>query len=273
MFAWRVCPCAIIFGSFKRHAVGVAESPSHVQVNSRTRTQGAVGHVAAIAQKTLVGVLAFCCLMAFSTNTTKGDILTLEANHTFSGTAPAGTLPWLTAVFDDQANPGYVTLTLTATSLQPGESVDQWYLNIDPAIVPSDLGFTLLTKTGSLADPVVSAGSDDAYKAGSDGYYDVEFQFDHTGHADRRFNGGESVTYLISGVSAASSFDVPSSPGPGQSPGPFKMAAHIQMGNGTSAWVAPAAAAAPTVPEPSSLILLGLSAAGLLFFLRRRTAV
>jgi hypothetical protein len=217
-----------------------------------------------------VGIAVFVCLATFAANAAKGDILTLVADSTFSGTAPVGSSPWLTAVFDDQVHSGYVTMTLTATNLQPNESVDQWYLNIDPAIVPSALEFTLLAKQGSFIDPVVSSGSDNAYRAGSDGFYDILVQFDHTAGADHRFGGGESVTYRIAGVSTANSFNRLSSPGPGNSPGPFKMAAHIQMGNGVSGWVA---AAAPAVPEPSSLVLAGWGVTGLLLFIWRLATI
>jgi hypothetical protein len=212
----------------------------------------------------LICALAVSCLTAFGANVSTGGILTLQVDFAFSGTSPAGAGTWLTAVFDDQANSGFVTMTLTAAHLRttPLESVEEWYLNIDPLIAPSGLGFELLSKSGKFVTPTIRTGVDDAYHADGDGYYDIEIAFDHTDGVDKRFTNGDSVTYKISGVSSANAFNFVSSPGPGHSPGPFKMAAHIQGtgdNGGNSGWCAPA------VPEPSSFVLSGIAAAVLCF--------
>jgi hypothetical protein len=214
--------------------------------------------------------LAVFCLIAFGPNSCDGEILTLQMCYTYGGTGAAGTAPWLTAVFDDEANPGYVTMTLTATNLRtsPLESVDEWYLNVDPSIVPSSLTFSLLATIGKFVTPTINTGADDAYKADGDGYYDIEVAFNHTDGADKRFTNGDSVTYKVSGVSSADAFNFFSTPGPGGNPpGPFKMAAHIQGTGGdgsSSGWVA------PSVPEPSSFVLGGIAAGVLCFYIRRQ---
>jgi hypothetical protein len=222
-------------------------------------------------QKTSIRAVIIFCLIAFSVNTSKGEILTLGADYVFSGTASVGTpAPWLTAVFDDQAYPGYVTVTLTATNLLPSEFVSKWLLNVDPAITPSSLGFTYLTKTGAFVTPTVTArGTDEkdpAYKADGDGYFDILFAFADSNFDEERFNGGESVTFKISGVTSASSFNVASYDGGGA--GQYRMGAHIQGipagATTTSDWVGPA------IPEPSSFVLIGIGAAGLYFYVRRQ---
>jgi hypothetical protein len=220
---------------------------------------------------TLVCILAVSCLVAFGANASNGGVLTLRLDYAFNGTGPGGAAPWATAVFDDQAHPGYVTMTLTATDLQPTESIEEWYLNIDPAIVPSSLGFTLLSTTGTFdtTQLKVNTGADDAYKADGDGYYDIKVAFPHTDGADTRFTSGDSVTYKISGVSLAEEFNFFSTPGPGNASGPFKMAAHIQgTANGSSSgWVGPA------LPEPSSLVLGGIAVAVLCSYYCRQRSI
>lgn len=180
------------------------------------------------------------------------------------GMPPAGPTPWLIATFDDGGTPGSVELTLETTNLVAGshEFVRGWYFNLDPALDPNDLSLTGLSKTGSFSDPVISTGTD-AFKADGDGYFDILFAF-ATAPPAERFGAGDglSITILGPGI-MADSFSYLSAPGGGH--GPFPTAAHVQgiSDEGEySGWI--------TIPEPTSLVLLGMGMAVLGMHGRRR---
>jgi hypothetical protein len=173
---------------------------------------------------------------------------------------PAGAPPWVRATFDDQNSTGSVTLTLAAVNLTstpsgPNEFATEWDFNIDPNINPASLSFSAPTKVGTFTDPTISHASDDSYKAGGDGKYDVQFLFD-TANAGR-FGPNDSVTYTITypGLTVAS-FNFLSTP-VGGGAGPFITAVHIQ-GTGPTAAASVWAYASPPasgVPEPSTMVL------------------
>ena len=207
-------------------------------------------------------------LTALTGSTAWGTLITWDANTVFSGTAPAGTPGWLTAQFDDHGSSGSVTLTMTAANLEGTENVASWLFNVDPAINPATLTFsapTLVSGSFDTSDFTVSKGTD-GFKADGDGYYDIEIDFpSHDGNVDR-FTGGDSVSFTITGSSiTANSFNFTSSSGGGN--GTYTMAAHVQNtpnGGGSSCWVAP-------VPEPSTLLLLGIACVGLIVRVWRRS--
>ncbi|HUU30818.1 MAG TPA: PEP-CTERM sorting domain-containing protein [Phycisphaerae bacterium] len=203
----------------------------------------------------------------------RGGLITFGLIEEFSGaTPPEGTVPpaWLTVTIDDGADytDGIVTLTLAATNLTGNEKIKEWYLNLDPSFDPENLVFAQVGKTGAFKDATISKGLD-AFKAGGDGFYDIEFVFDHTGNTSKNFGAGESIGYTVSlssgGTLTASSFDFLSTPAGGQ--GPYHTAAHVQsIGAGEdSGWI--------TAPEPATL---GVLATGTVFCLlaarRKKTA-
>lgn len=180
-------------------------------------------------------------------------LISYDLSMIFEGPGvPANPAPWIHVTFDDGGTAGAVDLTITALGLDgDNEKLGGLYLNLDPALDAVDLAFSDPTITGSLADPVISLGTD-AYAADGDGYYDILLDFDNDGPA-LAFNGGESVHYTITleGLTAGS-FAFTSTPGGGT--GTYEIAAHL-LGLGAaedSAWT--------TVPEPATLVLLGLGA-------------
>jgi hypothetical protein len=228
------------------------------------------GSMAKLFQKILMSVVIFFCLIALTIHTAKGNIITMAADYEYSGgIAPAGTAPWIAATFDDHDTTGSITLTLIATNLIGTESVVKWDLNLDPALDPVSLNFSAPTKIGNFDNPTISTGIN-SFNAGGGGNYDIQFAFTPGGNTTRTFSGGDSVSYEITlpGITA-NSFNFLSDPTGGH--GPYLMAAHVQNtpnGGGYSGWIAPGATS--SVPEPSSLFLLGMGTAGLLLYIRRQ---
>ena len=192
-----------------------------------------------------------------------GTQLSFEMATEFSGaTPPAGATPWMTATFDDSNSAGSVTLTMENTNLVDSENVFEWYFNLDPMMDPNGLTFSDPNKSGTFDDPSISTEID-AFPADGDGSFDILFTFGN-GNASKVFGAGESVEYTITGTSlTASSFDYLSAP-TGGSVGPFETAAHVRgVNDAYSGWVT-------TVPEPASVLLMGLGFPMLFRRMRRK---
>lgn len=175
------------------------------------------------------------------------------------GTVPAGSPPWLKATFDDGGSAGSVTLTLENVNLSGGEFTREWNFNLDPNLDPASLSFSAPLKVGSFDDPSIGKIAN-AFQAGGDGLYDIQFLFATSGAGGgiHRFGLGESATLVITGIPTlvASSFNYLSAPAGGA--GPFYTAAHIQGITGPegsiSVWATlPEPSAA--IPEPSAIVL------------------
>lgn len=199
------------------------------------------------------------------------DVVKLDFSNVFSGVAPAGAAPWLTATFTDIAA-GSVRLEILADGLSGLESVDGLYFNLDPLLSPLALSFVRdAASTGPTAANIDIGVGVDAFRADGDGFYDILFGLPPPpGSQAARFTAGESLIYLIStpGLSAAS-FAWLSTPGPGGGPGPQIAAAHIQQigGSADSGWVG---ATVSAVPLPGALGLLFAGLATLSAVRRRR---
>jgi hypothetical protein len=201
----------------------------------------------------------------------RGGVITFGLVVEYSGAAePQGPRPWLTATFDDEGTPGSVKLTLDTTNLVGGESVKEWYFNLNPDLDPSALSFTVLNRGGMFDDPTCSLEKN-AYKADGDGYFDILFAFTTAegSGSDERFGVGDSVEYSITGIAGlvASSFDYLSADNKGVPLADgFYTAAHVLsiFGDpcGTSGWVA--------TPEPATLVLMAMGGVGMLLSRRRR---
>lgn len=196
-------------------------------------------------------------------------VLILELNTEFSGGAqPVGTPPWLTAIFAQQ-DPSTVRLTLLATNLSPTEFVDEWLFNFNPAKNPLAIGFNPIFSSAALA---ISAGLD-AFPGDGGGYYDLKFDYPAGPPADRFGIGDVSIIDLILPGILESDFDTLSFPHGGN--GLWRTAAHVQ-GIGTadlSGWLGEeenggGGGQETPVPEPGTMILLGIGLAGLAYYRR-----
>lgn len=192
-------------------------------------------------------------------------VVTFDYTLTFSGTAPTTSAPWLTATFDDHNATGSVSLTITANGLG-SQSITSIYFNLDPALSASSLVFSLDAGSSTAPAPAVFQGTN-AYRADGDGYYDIKLDFPPPGGM-QRFDNNDTAFFTITGVNlTANSFQFLSQPGPGNNPGPYYSAAHIQgipTGYGTtSGWVAP-------VPVPAALWMFAPALLGMVGLMRRR---
>jgi len=176
--------------------------------------------------------------------------LTFGLNVEFSGGSdPDGPTPWVTITLDDSfGGANDVRITIENTNVTGTEFVSGVYLNFDPLLDADLLSFSAFDISDSV--PTVT-GSDDAYMADGDGFFDILFDFPPPpGNFAAKFTAGESVIYDVSYTSAidVSSFDFSSVMGGGT--GTYQAAAHVQGidNDPDSGWVG--------VPEPSVALLL-----------------
>jgi hypothetical protein len=202
----------------------------------------------------------------------KAAIIEFPLDIEYSGGAePEGSMPWATAKFIDSVL-NTVSLTMSAGNLDGTEFISVWLFNFDPVLNPNFLSFSVDGVPGSIPNNINTGVN--AFKAGPDRFYDIEFDFPPPkGNFTNKFTAGEKVVYDISYTGPetinVSSFNFKSDPGRWQ--GSYHSAAHIQSigTSGESGWVGNTAVA----PEPISSTLFivgGAVLAGRRFIRRKR---
>ena len=167
------------------------------------------------------------------------------------------------------SSPGTVRLTISNANLTASENVDQFYINLNPAMNPNLLTFASAGSSGGFDAPTINEGVN-AFKADGDGLRDVLLNFSTGGTDNNRFTDNEYLSYNITGISGLTANDFSYLSFPAGGHGPFYAAAHVQRigTGGLSGWIDPTGNMITPVPEPASAALLLVGSAAL--FLRRR---
>ena len=217
-------------------------------------------------------VLRICATAAFGLFSLQATAATVTFNYTesYGAAAPDGPAPYATATFTD-TGVDEVTLTMTVADTVGLADVTLMFFNLDPTMDATSLSFAYVSGDGPTEANTNILTGEDAYRAGSDGFYDIVFDFPPPpGGQDNRFNAGEEVIYTITGAGlTAESFNYFATPGPSEdNPGPYLSVARFQNtgpDGENSDFVG-------AVPVPAAVWLFGSGLLGLVGIARRRRA-
>ena len=208
----------------------------------------------------LLAVFAFACQAP-------ADSISLDTS--FFGTTPTSPAPWGVGSFSNSGSGVVLTLTPSlSASADKYAYISQWDFNLNPALNPALLSFSLIGSSGSFTAPTVSLGTNAFLADTTGGHYDIKFAFSFFS----RFGNGDSATYDITyqgRTLTAGDFDYATTDG-----GQYYSAAYLLgLNYGCSCdWVASNGAGSDVsaVPEPTlAASLIGLAGMGLLYSCRR----
>jgi hypothetical protein len=180
--------------------------------------------------------------------------LQLDINVFLEGATVSGDSTVATLLFED-VGPGQVRLTVTSSLNAANEFISDIAFNIATNFDPSTIGANFVngSKVGDFADPTLIASANTVKPAGPGQGFDYNYAFTVAGSGGGalRFNLNDSFQYLFTANGLdAQDFAFANAQG-------YFAYAHVQgMTAGSGSYAATGDPNIPTVPEPTSLILL-----------------
>lgn len=206
----------------------------------------------------------FCAITALMIPVT-GQSLTFNIDTLLTGNVPTGDAPWLTLTFSD-ISANTVQLVIQSDLNVSGEYILEIAFNVNPLILPSLITFTFVSKSGSFQTPSpsnIKKSAQDAQDLNPGDNFDIDILFATSGSANR-FNLNDSITYNLTYPDLTEdSFKFFNTEDQAQYSG-FYAVAKFQGSGGKLG------DKAETVPEPTTLLLLGIGLIGLAGLSRRK---